>query len=193
MKPLIPPVKKMIDHIRITRLKLGLSQSQLAKLTGNEVSQSFITKLENRRIKPSYQKIHLLCKALDDYSKKIPVEMEPTAGEVCFKDVLYISSETAIKKTVILMRHHNYDQMPVKKDDKVVGSITLDEIHFALEERKGIYPNMPVSKIMGSPFPILNVDIKISSITRLFLDVPAVLVEEKGKIVGIITKIDLLI
>jgi len=192
MKPLIPPVKKMIDHIRITRLKLGLSQSQLAKLTVNEVSQSFITKLENRRIKPSYQKIHLLCKALLDYSKNNPAEKEATAGEVCFKDVLFISPVTTIDEAIKLMRKFNYSQLPIGTEVEVVGSVTENDLLKARYERRGIYPNMPVKRVMGPAFPVIDKGTKVSSMSKLLLDVPAVLVRDEDGIIGIVTKIDLI-
>ena len=50
----------------------------------------------------------------------------------------------------------------------------------------------PVERIMDDVFPVINREIPLSAVTSLLQVSAAVLVTEKGKIIGIITKADLL-
>ena len=50
----------------------------------------------------------------------------------------------------------------------------------------------PVSEVMEASFPILDVDASSNEVTKRLQSSPAVLVEEYGRIVGIITRHDVL-
>ena len=50
----------------------------------------------------------------------------------------------------------------------------------------------PVSKIMDKGFPIVDVDDDVNLVSRKLRSSPAVLIEEYGRITGIITRHDLL-
>ena len=50
----------------------------------------------------------------------------------------------------------------------------------------------PVSKVMDKSFPTVDVDDDINQVTRKLRTSPAVLIEEYGRITGIITRHDVL-
>ncbi|PYS99682.1 MAG: hypothetical protein DMF65_09345 [Acidobacteria bacterium] len=50
----------------------------------------------------------------------------------------------------------------------------------------------PVGEVMESAFPVVDVDASSTEVTRLLRRSPAVLVEEFGRITGIITRHDML-
>jgi predicted transcriptional regulator len=52
--------------------------------------------------------------------------------------------------------------------------------------------NAPVSDVMGASFPIVDVDESATGVSRHLQKSPAILVEEYGRISGIITRHDLL-
>ena len=52
--------------------------------------------------------------------------------------------------------------------------------------------DMPVSKVMGESYPIVSDSTPMSSVTMLMSDSNAVLVFNKGKVVGLITNADML-
>ena len=198
--PSIPPLDEMKALIKINRAKLGLSQKQLAKITkqlakkeGDEVSQSFITKMENDKIEPSYRKIQNICKAMEEHSNKTTNDTEATVGDVCCKDVLFISQDTTIEEASSLMKEHDYSQLPIGNEMRVVGSITEKRLFEVRYKRKDIYPKTPISRVMEPAFPVLHMSMKIRSMNKLLLDVPAVLVRNKERIFGIITKIDMIV
>jgi predicted transcriptional regulator len=170
------------------RRKLGLTQNQLANLAG--VSQSYIAKLEAGNIEPSYLKVKAILEALDKLERK----REVIANEIMNKKVISIKINTKVHEAVELMRKHGYSQLPVMQDHRSVGSISerllLDHILYNEYEVNSRY--IPIAEIMEESFPQVAEDAPISLLSSLLKYYPAVLVQKKGEIVGIVTKADLL-
>jgi predicted transcriptional regulator len=51
---------------------------------------------------------------------------------------------------------------------------------------------MKISDIMGEAFPTVSPGISISVVSRILEGTPAVLVVEKGKVIGVVTKHDVM-
>ncbi|MBN2335793.1 CBS domain-containing protein [Candidatus Bathyarchaeota archaeon] len=177
-----------IDIIPDRRRKLGLTQSQLADLAG--VSQSYIAKLEAGKIEPSYLKVKAIFEALDGIERK----KEVSANEIMTADVVSVRSDASIHDAVDLMRKHGFSQLPVMNGDKPVGGISERTL---LEQM--LYPDddAPPSKryvrdVMEESFPQVSDDAPLSLLSSLLKYYPAVLVQRKGEVVGIVTKADLL-
>jgi predicted transcriptional regulator len=177
-----------LEIIPDRRRKLGLTQNQLADLAG--VSQSYIAKLEAGKIEPSYLKVKAILEALDRLERK----REVSANEIMNKSVDSIKINTTVHEAIELMRRHGYSQLPVIQEKRPVGSISermlLDHILYNEEETNPRY--VPVSEIMEESFPQVAEDAPISLLSNLLKYYPAILVQKKGDIVGIITKADLL-
>ncbi|MBS7651726.1 MAG: CBS domain-containing protein [Candidatus Bathyarchaeia archaeon] len=177
-----------LDAIAAKRRMLGLTQSKLAELTG--VSQSYIAKLESRKIEPSYRRIKAILEVLESLEQR----SEMKASEVMTQDVVSVQVNDPVQKAVDLMRSHGFSQLPVLEGDKPVGSIserTLIERMIYGEDR-GAISKRPVSEVMDEAFPQVGEDAPISLLTSLLRVYPAVLVSRRGKMIGIITKADLL-
>lgn len=176
-----------LEIIPERRRKLGITQSQLAELAG--VSQSYIAKLEAGNIEPSYVKVKALFEALD----RLEQEKQVSAGEIMNPSVVGIQRETAIADAIEKMRKNGFSQLPVMDGERSVGSISegtlLDHM---LAAKKNETQAKIVSEIMDEPFPQVGEDAPISLLTSLLKFYPAILVQRKGIIVGIITKADLL-
>ncbi len=176
-----------LEIIPERRRKLGITQSQLAELAG--VSQSYIAKLEAGNIEPSYVKVKALFEALD----RLEQEKQVSAGEIMNHSVVGIQRETAIADAIEKMRKNGFSQLPVMDGERSVGSISegtlLDHM---LAAKKNETQSKIVSEIMDEPFPQVGEDAPISLLTSLLKFYPAILVQRKGIIVGIITKADLL-
>jgi predicted transcriptional regulator len=170
------------------RRKLGLTQSKLADLAG--VSQSYIAKLEAGNIEPSYLKVQSILEALERLEKR----EEVSAVEIMNKGVIGIQRGTPVQEAVELMKRYGYSQLPVMEGDHPVGSISekilLDHI-LGVKEGKS-HTQIPVEEIMEESFPLVGEDTPLSLITSLLTVYPAVLVQKKGSITGIITKADIL-
>ncbi|MBI5148897.1 CBS domain-containing protein [Candidatus Pacearchaeota archaeon] len=176
-----------IHEIKQKRIKLGLKQSELAYQAG--VSQSLIAKLESGKIEPSYDKVRKIFETLNRLEEK----KEQKCSEIMKKHVISVDKNNTVEKAAKLMRSHEISQLPVFDGHHAVGSIgegtILDSIDSGIEKEKLF--KMHVKEIMEDPFPIVNKETSVKSIVPLLKNKP-VLISEKGKIIGIITKADLL-
>lgn len=82
-------------------------------------------------------------------------------------------------------------QIPVIEEGKCVGSLRENRV-LAKVVRDRELLNSPVSEVMETGFPSVDVDASSNEVTRRLQTSPAVLVEEYGRIVGIITRHDVL-
>ncbi len=175
------------EELRMLRKRAGLTQRELAERAG--VSQSLIARIEAGKVDPrlsTYRKIlNALKEALSEAVRLRDVMTSP---------VVYVSPRDPVTKAIEIMQRSNYSQLPViDSNGKVVGTITEDDIVRALlTYGKEIY-NKRVEEVMSDPLPTLPANERIDVAMKLLAEgVPAVLIVEKGEVVGIVTKSDLL-
>lgn len=82
-------------------------------------------------------------------------------------------------------------QIPVLKDGRSVGAARENRILAKVLANRELLES-PVSAVMEEGFPIVDVDASSTEVTRKLQESPAVLVEEYGRITGIITRHDVL-
>jgi len=175
-----------LERIKQTRQKLGLTQTQLAKLAG--VSQSLITKIERGNIEPSYSIAKRIFILLDE--KLAEKQKEIIAKNICTKGIASIESKDTIEQAIKLMKKLAISQMPVMKDNLIVGSIS--EETFIRNYERINSKDMKVEEIMDEPFPTISEDTHISLIRDILKIYPVVILTKQGKPTGIISKADLL-
>jgi predicted transcriptional regulator len=177
-----------LEDIAKKRRQLGLKQAELAKLAG--VSQSLIAKLEAGTIDSSYTKVKTIFDVLD----RLEVKSKIQAEQVLHTEVITIQTKEPISKVVQIMKDHSYSQIPVFNGKQSVGSISEKTILRQILEGKDLaeISKLPIEKIMEEAFPQVSEDAPLSLISSLLQVYSAVLVSKKGKVVGIITKADLL-
>lgn len=175
-----------LEKIKQMRQKLGLTQTQLAKLAG--VSQSMITKIERGSIEPSYLIAKKIFTLLDE--RLAEKQKEIIARNICTKGIASIKNDDSIELAIKLMKKLAISQMPVMKDNIIVGSIS--EETFIKNYDKIRSKEMKVEDIMDEPFPAISEDTHISLIRDILKRYSAVILTKKGKPTGIISKADLL-
>jgi len=177
-----------LEEVAKKRRMLDLTQKQLAKLAG--VSQSLIAKLESGKIDPSYTKV----KAIFDVLERLEIKTEVHAGEVLHEEVVDVQKSEPVSKAVRLMTDHGYSQLPVFDGEHAVGSISEKTILGQVSAGKDLaqVSKLPVGDIMEEAFPQVGEDAPLPLISNLLQVYPAVLISKKGKVVGIVTKADLL-
>jgi cystathionine beta-synthase len=82
-------------------------------------------------------------------------------------------------------------QIPVLDEGRAVGALRENRVLAKVVRDRGLL-NTPVSEVMESSFPTVDVDASSDEVTRRLQTSPAVLVEEYGRIIGIITRHDVL-
>ncbi|MCP5102788.1 MAG: cystathionine beta-synthase [bacterium] len=98
----------------------------------------------------------------------------------------------SVHSALTKMKEHNIGQIPVIENGKSMGSIEEGPLMGKVLEDNALL-NGPVKDVMDKSFPVVERDGTIEKVKLLLAKrIPAVLVEENGEIVGIITKSDLL-
>jgi predicted transcriptional regulator len=82
-------------------------------------------------------------------------------------------------------------QLPVLEDSRCVGSVRENRVLAKVVRDRALLESL-VSEVMESSFPIVDVDASSNEVFRRLQTSPAVLVEEYGRITGIITRHDVL-
>ena len=82
-------------------------------------------------------------------------------------------------------------QIPVVEEGKAVGALRENRVLAKVVRDRDLLTT-PVSEVMESSFPTVDVDASSNEVTKRLQTSPAVLVEEYGRIVGIITRHDVL-
>ncbi len=181
-----------IEELRKMRKSLGISQKELASISG--VSQSYIARLEKGDINPTYDKIKKIYEYLSRSGNKAS-SIEIKAEKIMTKDVITCEVNDSIISALNKMREKGYSQLPVLTGDKrIIGTITESDINDMLIKGTSIesLKYMTVRKVMGKVLPQLDKDSPISMVYPLLKYSNAVLIVDGSELKGIITKADIL-
>lgn len=182
-----------IERIGKLRRQLELTQKELANLAG--VSQSLIAKIESGRIDPAYSKVMKILSALEaDLNKN-----KKKVAQIMTKSIVHISPNESVDRAVSLMRSKDISQLPVMEHDHCVGSISDSIIVELLSgSNQNSYSHLPnphllrVRDVMKESFPSIPLNSTADAAATLLRHYSALLISDRGKIVGILTKADLL-
>jgi len=172
------------DICRLRKI-LKLTQKELAKKAG--VSQSLIARIEKRSIDPRLSTVKKILDVLTQTTEKSVVR------DIMHIPVVTIDTKDTVRTAVDLMKKHNISQMPVLRENKIVGSIRESTIIDCIT-KKGNYEKVfssSVNNIMEKRFAEVNPATIVDDVVLLFSQgESAVLVVENNILLGIITKID---
>ncbi len=174
-----------LGEIRILRKKHNLTQSQLAKLSG--VSQSLIAKTESGLIDPSYGNFRKISEVLEG----IGGEKELKAGDVARGRIISAGSNETLSEAVRKMRQHGISQLPVMEKGSVTGLLAETNVIESIHAGKNI-KKLKVADAMGEAPPTVPVKTPLKVVTELLRVSPLIVVTDKGKPTGVITKADVL-
>ena len=175
------------EYIRFLRKKAGLTQKELARRAG--VSQSLIARIERGTVDPRLSTLRKIMKVLEEALRE-----KSRVSEVMHSPVIVVNKNDSIEKVARLMWEHGISQIPVVDNDgKPIGTVFEKDLVNALLMYRERASSMKVYEIMDDVLPIVGPSESIDRVINLLLQgIPAVLVMDKGKIVGIVTKSDLI-
>ncbi len=105
--------------------------------------------------------------------------------------IISASAGMTIGECLSLMSTHEISEIPVIDQGKMVGSVRENKLMGKLlQDRES--NGLPVSEIMEEPMPMLKAEEEIQSGIQKLKDYPAIAVEEFGRIVGVITRHDVI-
>ena len=171
-----------LEEIKKIRKKLGMTQTELANRAN--VSQSLIAKIESGRIDPTYTKTKKIFSALSELEKKEEIKAE----QLMTSKIISVTPDASIKESIAKMKKFKISQLPVIDDNKSIGLVSESTILDALLKSKGA----KVSDVMQESPPVVSKTTSIQVVSNLLKHYPIVLVSEEGRLIGLITKSDLL-
>jgi cystathionine beta-synthase len=112
-------------------------------------------------------------------------QSESTPHLVC------VSPADPVADALQLMNTFGLSQLPVLDQGKSVGSVREGRLMGKLLNNRELLKE-PVSQVMEKKFPVVSEDVGLDTAVKYLKDSPAILVEEYGRTVGIITRYDVL-
>ncbi len=168
------------------RKKLGITQEELAHRAG--VSQAYIAKLESGQADPklsTFQKILSCMESMEDGVKR--------AADAMVSPIISVDANDSVENAIGLMTRNDVSQIPVTRRGRVVGSLIekslIKRIDLGKMEK---YRTVKVFELMDDPLPTISKNESLESVFSLLKENNAVVVEELGRPVGIISRSDIL-
>jgi cystathionine beta-synthase len=107
------------------------------------------------------------------------------------KSLVFVMPADTVGDALGKMDDLGLTQIPVLEEGRAVGALRENRVLAKVVRNRELL-NSPVSEVMEASFPTVDVDASSSEVTRRLQTSPAVLVEEYGRIIGIITRHDVL-
>ncbi len=165
------------------RVARGLDESGLVVFIVCDTGEHYLTKhhsdewmKEKRLLEPQKITAGLISGTKGEQSPKQLVTVEPTAR---------------VSEVLARMDESGLSYLPVVEEGKSVGSLRENRLLAKVLGNRELLA-APVSEVMEASFPLVDVDVSVSEVTQQLQQSPAILVEEYGRISGIITRHDLL-
>ena len=169
-------------------MQLGFTQVGLAQAAG--VSQSIVAKVEGGAVDPTFKTLRAITLALNS---RIATTGKK-AGDVMSSPVIGVDINETLSACVATMKKNAFSQMPVFSEGRMVGTIAegriLSILATASDPSKAL--NQRVRDHVQPVFAVVGRDTPVEALYSLFGYLPAVLVVSGEKVLGIITKIDML-
>jgi cystathionine beta-synthase len=107
------------------------------------------------------------------------------------RTLVWLSPDNSVADALAKMNEMGLTQIPVLEEGRPVGSLRENQVLSKVVRNRELL-EAKVSEVMEASFPTVDVDASSNEVTRRLRTSPAVLVEEYGRIVGIITRHDVL-
>ena len=175
-----------ISEIKRLRKSLNLTQKELANKA--QVSQSLIAKIEADKIDPTYSKTMQIFNALNNIIIKEKIQIK----DIMQKEIISIKPETLILETIQIMKNYQISQMPIVSNHPIgliTESILLEKLSTINTDKLS---KIKVREIMDECPPIISPECPIELVTNLLKHYPMILIKDKEKLSGLITKTDIL-
>jgi cystathionine beta-synthase len=105
-------------------------------------------------------------------------------------DLITVEPSTPVRMALSAITAHDIGQLPVMRDGECIGSLTESGLMTQVIEDTS-FLDKPVESVMGAPFPVLDGHVDSDRIRPLLTrENAACLVRDNGKVVGIITRYD---
>jgi len=141
--------------------------------------------MESGLLDPSYSKTKRLFSTLDSLRHI----NEKKAKDVMEKKLVTVDSHAEIRHAIGMMKRYSISQLPVLAHDEVIGLVSESDMLDALVNHKSV---RKVSEVMQDNPPSVSTNTSIDVVLNLLKFYALIAVKDKGKLVGVITRSDIL-
>ena len=167
-----------LSDIKRLRMKVGLSQTALAKKAG--VSQAHIAKIESGKVDPRFSTVDRIFRCLKE-------EEKDHCRKYMTPHIYGVEQDDSVSRAARMMREKGISQVVVFRGRSVIGMITEEDLLRFSGDRSS-----DADKAMSEPPPKVVGTTSADTVKDLLLEFPAVIVMEQDEAVGIITRSDLI-
>ena len=114
-----------------------------------------------------------------------------TKGKEAPRTLITVAPGDSVAAALAKMNELDLSQIPVMEDGKSVGSMRENHVLSKVLADRDLLESS-VRNVMEEGFPVVNVDDDVNVVSRILRNNPAVLIEEYGRITGILTRHDVL-
>ena len=105
--------------------------------------------------------------------------------------IVSATADMSVSDAIKLMNSHEISELPVLEEGKVVGSVRENKLMgIVLQNRES--QSSSIRECMEEPMPIITADSDLQVGINKLKDTPAILVEEFGRLTGVITRHDVI-
>ena len=140
-----------IESIKQQRLKIGMTQKELANQVG--VSTSMINQIESGRSAPSYETAKKIFEVLEKQEREAAGE-KGNAGELCTQKIFKLKSTNTLGEAMTKMNKEKISQIPIFDGNNAVGVITDSGIIGHMSD--GVSKKIRIEDIMEPAPPIVE-------------------------------------
>lgn len=175
-----------VAEIRKRRLSLGIPLGELARAVGR--SDATLSRIERGQIRPSYD----LVQRIDAYLATHEGIAAPhlRARDVVQPTLVTVPAEATLSDVALTMEKGGFSQLPVADGGRITGSVSETALLRALARPNG--RRLRVRDVQEGSYPQVDADCPADVLAGLLTRYPAVLVADRGSLVGIVTKTDLI-
>ena len=175
-----------IESIKQQRLKIGITQKELANAVG--VSTSMINQIESGRSAPSYETAKKIFEVL---ANKESESSTHNAGQICSQTIIKMKPSNTLHDAIKKMHQISISQIPIFDGITPVGVISESGIVGHYENGNiEIAKKIKTQDIMESTPPVVDFETPAATLAPLIKYSKCILVRKGSKIVGIITASD---
>jgi predicted transcriptional regulator len=175
-----------IAEIRKRRLSLGISLGELARAIGR--SDATLSRIERGKIRPSYQLVQQILAFLEEKEGRAAPHL--TARDLLNPGLVTVDGSASVADAARLMERGGFSQLPVLEEGRVTGAVSETALLRALGTSEG--RRARVRDVQEGAYPVLDGTFPAELLATLLTRYSAVLVAERGKLKGIVTRTDLI-
>jgi len=174
-----------IDIVKLRKKYPDMSTRDLASALSPEITASWINKVENGKLNPTYNKI----KKIAEYFEKLEQKKGVAIGKIAQKIISFNIGED-IKKINNKMSEKGISQVLIKQEKEFVGILT-DKIILRILVLE--IKNPKVTRDFLDPLPPkIQYEDPINKVMSIFDLYSYIFVEKNGDIFGIVTRQDMI-